>query len=225
MLRLVMALFASVGLGAVLMLGERLWGPLGRLVRLALVGLAAMLVLTGLLIGTAGLWQDAGWAAVLGGLVVGLGAALAWGVRSARRQLSGIFHGVSVPRAGSLPDPRWLRLSRELGWTERQQARLARERIAGFLAERGSESLSSEHQSLIISLERRVPELIDTCLDRCRGARGEERQRYLGETLGRLRQIGEQAERARAEVRAADDQRLQVLHRYFDRQSDVTLRP
>jgi hypothetical protein len=38
----------------------------------------------------------------------------------------------------------------------------------------------------------------------------------MDETLDRLVHLASEAERARREVRAADDQRLDVLHRYFD---------
>jgi hypothetical protein len=54
------------------------------------------------------------------------------------------------------------------------------------------------------------------CIERCRNASPAERERYLDETLDKLVQIGGEAERARREVREADDRKLQVLHRYFD---------
>ena len=212
MLRILAALVASLAVGLVVAAAERAEGPLSRLIRVLLIGAVALLVLIGLLIGIAGLASEAWWAAAIGGLFLLLAARLGWKLR--RRRLAD--PGPSVPLTAALPGVRWKKFDAQLPWTQRQQVRAARESIEGFLAERRSPSLTLEHQSLAVSLERRVPELIDTCLDRCRQARPEERRRYVDETLARLTQIGAEAEQARREVRAADDQRLQVLHRYFD---------
>lgn len=217
MLKLVAGLIGSLLLALALAVGERVWGPLSALVRMAFYGLAALLGLVGLTILLLGLSQEAGWAMILGGMIAATGGLLALAVRRARRRLAAALAGSRVPRAtGLAPDPRWRRLDQHLGWAERQRTRLARERIESFLAERQSESLTGDHRQLLISCEKRVPELIDACLERCARARPEERHRYLEETLGRLSQLGEEAERAREEVRAADDRRLQTLHRYFD---------
>jgi hypothetical protein len=69
---------------------------------------------------------------------------------------------------------------------------------------------------LLVACEKRVPELIETCVERCRNASPRERDRYIDETLARLAQLSAEAEAARRQVREADDRRLQVLHRYFD---------
>jgi hypothetical protein len=61
-----------------------------------------------------------------------------------------------------------------------------------------------------------VPELIETCLQRCANAGRDERDRYIDDTLDTLARLGEEAEQARREVREADDRRLETLHRYFD---------
>ena len=217
MLRLLAALVGSLAFALLFAVGERLQDPLNRLYRAALVGFTALLALMGLVIGSAGLANEAWWAAVIGGLFLLLAARLGWKLRrSSRERADALRRGPGVPSTNLLPDLRWRKLDKVLSWPERQRARLARESIQGFLAERQSPSLTHEHHSLLVSLERRVPELIDTCLDRCQRARPEERRAYVNETLDRLVQIGAEAEQARTEVRSADDQRLQVLHRYFD---------
>jgi hypothetical protein len=68
----------------------------------------------------------------------------------------------------------------------------------------------------MISCERRVPELIDTCLDRCRSARPDERCDYAAPTLERLVRLGEEADAARRQIRSRGDQRLTTMHNYFD---------
>lgn len=93
---------------------------------------------------------------------------------------------------------------------------MARERIAALLAERGSAALTPDEAQLMISCEKRVPELIDTCLDRCRTARPNERCDYAAPTLERLVRIGEEAEATRQAIRARDDGRLTTMHHYFD---------
>lgn len=217
MLRIVAALVGSLAFALLMAAGERVHRPLNRLIRAAVVGLVGLLCLIGLVIGAAGLVNEAWWAAVIGGLFLLLAARLGWKLRRrAAARESTVRRGPGVPSTNLLPDLRWRKLDKCLSWPERQRARLARESISGFLAERQSPSLTHEHQSLLVSLERRVPELIDTCLDRCQRARPDERRAYVNETLDRLVQIGAEAEQARAEVRTADDQRLQVLHRYFD---------
>ena len=135
-------------------------------------------------------------------------------MRTARGFAAGFTQG--VPGLSALPDPRWARLAALLDRRQREQARLARERIAALLAERQSAALTPEEAQLMISCEKRVPELIDTCLDRCRSARPNERCDYAAPTLERLVRIGEEAEAARAAIRARDDGRLLTMHTYFD---------
>jgi hypothetical protein len=135
-------------------------------------------------------------------------------MRTARGFASSFTQG--VPGFSAIPDPRWARLAALLDRRQREQARQARERIAAFLAERGSAALTPEEAQLMISCEKRVPELIDTCLERCRTARPNERCDYAGPTLERLVRIGEEADAARAGIRARDDGRLLTMHSYFD---------
>jgi hypothetical protein len=145
--------------------------------------------------------------------------ALVWlGLRIARkvvRTARGFAAGFA-PGMAALPDPRWARLSSHLDRRQREQARLARERIGALLAERQSAALTQDEAQLMISCEKRVPELIDACLDRCRSARAEERCDYAAPTLERLVRIGEEAEAARLRIRGRDDGRLTTMHRYFD---------
>lgn len=142
-------------------------------------------------------------------------------VRTARGFAAGFQQGMPG-FVGAIPDPRWARLSGHLDRRQREQARIARERIAAFLAERQSAALTPEEAQLMISCEKRVPELIDTCLERCRTARPDERCNYADPTLERLVRIGEEAESARRAIRERDDGRLVTMHRYFDH---VTERP
>ncbi|UUR07387.1 hypothetical protein [Sphingomonas glaciei] len=148
-------------------------------------------------------------------LMVWLGIRLARNLmRSARGFAASFTQG--VPGFSAIPDPRWARLASHLDRRQREQARTARERIAALLAERQSAALTPEEAQLMISCERRVPELIDTCLDRCRSARPNERCDYAAPTLERLVRIGEEAEAARSAIRARDDGRLLTMHNYFD---------
>lgn len=135
-------------------------------------------------------------------------------VQTARGFAAGFTQG--MPSMATLPDPRWSRLASHLDRRQREQARIARERIAALLAERQSAALTAEEAQLMISCEKRVPELIDACLDRCRSARPDERCDYAAPTLERLVRIGEEAETARLQIRGRDDGRLTTMHRYFD---------
>jgi hypothetical protein len=140
-------------------------------------------------------------------------------MRTARGFAQGFAGGgfaQGVPGFAALPDPRWARLAGHLDRRQREQARLARERIAALLGERQSAALTQEEAQLMIACEKRVPELIDTCLDRCRSARPEERCDYASPTLERLVRIGEEAEAARLRIRGRDDGQLATMHRYFD---------
>lgn len=215
MLRFLLLLAAGLALGTLFALANAMRRPLARLTRSVLRGLVAVLVTAGLAIGVTGLVNEAWWAAILGGGLLVVALRLAWALRRPRRSkpADDIEH---VPLTRPEADSHWKRFDAALDWMARKQARRSRRAIEGFVAERDSPSLTNEHRSLLLSFEKRVPELIDTCLDRCRNASPEERERYMDETLDRLVQIGGEAERARREVRKADDQRLQVLHRYFD---------
>jgi hypothetical protein len=135
-------------------------------------------------------------------------------LRKARGFASGF--GQSLPASTLAADPRWAQLGRHLDRRQQAQARMARERIALLLEERSSAALTPEEAQLMIACEKRVPELIDTCLDRCRSARPEERCDYAAPTLERLVRIGEEAEAARRGIRGRDDGRLVTMHRYFD---------
>jgi hypothetical protein len=135
-------------------------------------------------------------------------------MRTARGFAASFTQG--VPGLSAIPDPRWARLATHLDRRQREQARQAHERIALLLAERGSAALTQDEAQLMIACERRVPELIDTCLDRCRSARRDERCDYAAPTVERLIRIGEEALAARAAIRSRDDGRLTTMHRYFD---------
>ena len=215
MLRFLLLTVAGLGLALVFALGAALRRPLARLVRAVLLGLVVLLGVTGLAAAVVGLTSDAWWAAVIGGVIMLVAFRLGWPLARRRgpRHTSELEH---VPLTRSAPDAHWSRFEANLDWVSRQQARQSRAAIERFLAERDSESVTTEHRALLLSCEKRVPELIDACLDRCRNAKRQEREAYTDETLDRLVQIAGEAERARQEIREADDQRLRILHRYFD---------
>lgn len=214
MWRVGLAFIAMLALGSLTVMAMTVWRPLARVVRAMLLALVAMLGIGGLSLLSVGVTEDSWWAGILGGGIVLVALRVAWGLRRRTARRSAVEPHV-VPRVASRDEP-WERFEARLDWVGRQQSRRSRKAIAGFLAERESASLTSDQRSLLLSCEKRVPELIHTCLDRCRNASARERDRYMDETLARLDQIGAEAERARREVREADDRRLHVLHRYFD---------
>ena len=215
MLRFLLLLVASAMLGLVFALTAAIQRPLVRIVRAVLLGFVLLLGVTGFAAGLAGAAAGAWWATAIGGVFMLLALWLGWPLvrRRRPRHTAELEH---VPLTRTAPDPRWAKFESSLDWVSRQQARQSRAAIERFLAERDSQSLTHEHRALLLSCEKRVPELLDACIDRCRNARRHERERYLDETLDRLVQIAGEAEKARIEVREADDGRLQVLHRYFD---------
>jgi hypothetical protein len=215
MLRFFILLIGSLGIGLILAVAATLQQPLVRLVRAILIGIVALLAIAGLGLITAGLAGDALWAAVVGGAVMLLALRMGWPLIRRRRPIHPreLEH---VPLTRAAPDAHWAQFESGLDWVSRQQARQARAAIERFLLERDSKSLTVDHRALLISCEKRVPELVDACLDRCRNANRRERDRYMDETLDRLVHLAGEAEQARREVREADDQRLKVLHRYFD---------
>jgi hypothetical protein len=136
-------------------------------------------------------------------------------VRTARGFAAG-FGAAAMPNLSALPDPRWARFAALLDRSQREQARVARERIRAFVGEGRSAALGGHEAQLLISCEKRVPELLDTCLERCRAARPGERCDYAAATLDRLVRIGEEAEDARRTIRQRDDARLLTMQTYFD---------
>ena len=211
-----LAALIAMGFGLVLAFGARAIGPVGRVVRAVVMAMVGLMLLVGLTLGGLGLAEDVDWLAVIGAAVIAMAAFAGFVFHRTNRRLTALVASAGVPHVKLVADPRWTGLSRELGWKEREQANLARARIQAFLAERDSASLSPEQRQLMISCERRVPELLDTCLERCRRAAPAERRAYVDETLARLSQLGDEADEARRSVRAADDQRLTALHNYFD---------
>lgn len=214
MLRSLLLLFACLSLGLLFALAESVRRPLARLIRGLLLGLVCVLGLVGLAVGTLGLENESWVGAVVGGAILLVAGRLGWALRRRHRPAAG--EPDHVPLTRSARDPRWQRFEAQLDWLARKEVQRSRTAIEHFLQERESASLTQEHRALLLSCEKRVPELIDACLERCRNARGRERERYIAETLARLEQIGRDAERARREVREADDLRLKTLHNYFD---------
>lgn len=215
MLRIFLLFLGSLVFGLILMVADRLRRPLGKLIRAIALGIVAVLTVAGLSLGAAGIVEEAWWLALLGGLSLAGAARLGWKLRR-RRIREPLVEPEHVPRTRAIPDQHWRRFETNLDWVSRKQVQRSRTAIEKFLMERESPSLGSDHRALLLSCEKRVPELIETCLQRCANASPDERDRYLDETLATLSRIGEEAEQARREVREADDRRLETLHRYFD---------
>ena len=217
-MRQIAALLAVLAVGASIAIAAPLIPGLKRVVRAVALFLVALLLLVALAIGVAGWSYDAFWALLIGGGLGLLALRFGWRIgRAGREERKSRAAWKHVPQtAVTAPDSPWNEFERRLDWVGRRQARGARQAIGSFLAERESPALTMEHRELLLRVERRVPELLEACLDRCRNALPDERDRYMDETLARLRQIGDEAEQARQEVRSADDRRLETLHRYFD---------
>jgi hypothetical protein len=221
MTRIVLAAFAALVLGMLFVLADSVRKPLVRLIRAVLLGIVTIMGLIGLGVGLTGL-QDGSWAlAVVGGVIALLALRFGWALsRGGRRQrrhwTPEAPNPDHVPLTRAEPDSPWERFEAGLDWVARKQVRRSRAAIDGFVAERASPSLTHDQRGLLLSCEKRVPELIETCVERCSNASPRERDRYIDETLARITQIGDEAEQARRAVREADDRRLQVLHRYFD---------
>lgn len=217
MTRIMLAVFAVLGLGVLLLLAGSIRRPLVRLIRALLLGAVIILGLIGMGVGITGI-EDGSWGIGVVGIAIALLAVrFGWMLgrgRSQRRHWEEAPDHIPLTRAE--PQSPWERFEAGLDWVARKQVRRSRVAIDGFIAERDSPSLTHDQRALLLSCEKRVPELIGTCVERCRNASPRERDAYIDETLARLNQIGDEAEQARQIVRAADDQKLQVLHRYFD---------
>lgn len=219
MMRILLAAFALLGLGALFILAETVRNPLVRLIRTLLLGIIVIVGLIGLGVGLTAL-DDGSWPVVIVGGAIALialrfGWALTRGPRQ-RRRWKATPSPDHIPLTRAEPDSPWERFELGLDWVARRQAQRARASIECFIAERNSPSLTHDQRALLLSCEKRVPELLEICVERCRNATARERDRYIDETLTRLGQISAEAEEARRAVRAADDRRLDVLHRYFD---------
>ena len=215
MFRILLLVLGSLGLAALMLIAERLRRPLGRLVRAVGIGFVAVLTLVGAALAAGGIAEEAWWLAILGGLLLAGAARIGWKLRR-RRLREPLREPEHVPLTRTVPEAHWRRFESNLDWVSRKQAQRSRTAIDKFLVERDSPSLSPQHRSLLLSCEKRVPELIETCLQRCANAGRDERDRYIDDTLDTLARIGAEAEQARREVREADDRRLETLRRYFD---------
>lgn len=196
---------------------RRMWRPLALLQKLVCgVGLGLLLLLSLALVASG--YESGAWGAVAGGLVGGLFVLKFTG------QLLVTPAGVHSPtKKESMPLPRqqpisdaWPAFTAKLPWTQRHRANRVKASLDSFLAEQHSRSLSIEHQSLLVTIDRRVPELLAECLARCVRATPREQRGYVERGLVSLEKIAAQAERARQEIREADDRELEVLHHYFE---------
>lgn len=217
--RLLLAVLGLLVIPFLLALATTLRGALARLLRTLLLLIVTVIGLLGLGTGVTGLERGQSAVFVVGVaialLCVGFGLALSRGWR--RPQRSGPVTGryVTVPETAEPGGP-WREFEAGLDWVARKQVSRSRLAIDAFVAERGSTSLTPAHRALLLSCEKRVPQMIETCVARCRQATARERNRYIDDTITRIGQIADEAEQARREVRAADDRQLEVFHRYFD---------
>lgn len=219
MSRILLAALGLLVIPLLLALATAIRGALARFVRALLLLIIAVVGLIGLGTGITGLEKDQYAVFVVGVaialLCVGFGFALSRGWRRPLRAKPGIARAIAGPPIAE-PNSAWTEFEAGLDWVARKQVSRSRAAIDSFLTERGSSALTPVHRALLLSCENRVPQMIETCVARCRQATARERNRYIDETIARLGQIADEAEQARREVRAADDQQLEVLHRYFD---------
>lgn len=219
MSRILLAALGLLVIPFLLALATAIRGALVRFVRALLLLIIAVVGLLGLGTGVTGL-EKGQYAVFVVGVAIALlcvsfGFTLSRGWRRPLRAKGGIARATAGPPAVE-PNSAWREFEAGLDWVARKQVSRSRAVIDSFLAERGSSSLTPAHRALLLSCENRVPQMIETCVARCRQATARERNRYIDETIARLGQIADEAEQARREVRAADDQQLEVLHRYFD---------
>ena len=164
MTRVLLAIFALLGLGALFVVADRIRRPLVRLIRVLLMGVVTVVGLIGLGVGITG-FEDGSLAVGVVGLAIALLAlSFGWTLSRAgrqRRHWNAAPAPDHVPLTRPEPDAAWDRFEAGLDWVARKQARRSRAAIEGFLAERDSPSLTHDQRALLLSCEKRVPELID----------------------------------------------------------------
>lgn len=122
---------------------------------------------------------------------------------------------ISLPATKSRLSKEWGPLLAALAWRNRSRASRAHDRIRLFVQAADRLGLGAEHQSLVIALKRRVPELLIEWQKCCVGATSAERDRYALRTLSILEQLASEADRARARLRDDGDRAFDSLERYF----------
>lgn len=118
---------------------------------------------------------------------------------------------VTKPRLGM----EWTPFVASLGWGTRSRASRAHDRIRQFVLLADQLQLDPEHQSLVIALKRRVPELLVEWERCCVGASADERHRYSLRTLSILERLASEADQARTTLREDGDRAFDSLERYF----------
>lgn len=222
MFGMVLAAIGSLILIALVMsILQKVWRLVANLLRFLCAVALIVLAATGALLVSFGI-QEGVWSGVgLGGLIVIVSVKMflrlvrSWSLRRERSHIR-----IPSPQASDTGREGWSQFTSRLRWSQRRRAVAAESTIGAFLAEKVSIALSADHRSLIVSLERRVPELIAECIGRCERATASERREYLARALATVEQLAAEAERARREIRAADDHELNVLHRYFGQVSE-----
>ena len=225
------ALIGLILLGLLAKMVERLWRLLARLIGAVLL-LASMGVVAGASVIASRLLQEEDWAGLA--VVLAVACASVWFAwilfRRLRRlrdpnrpHLSGRGPDRIAPVAAAPPLPSRIEGSQDrdrllalMKWGERRRARQAWAKLDALLMERDSASLTSDHRALILSLEKRIPELTQETLRRCEQALAAERRAYMAKMLATLEGLAADAASARAAIRAADDFELETLHRYFE---------
>ena len=97
---------------------------------------------------------------------------------------------------GRIPAEPWRALRREAGWAARRIER-AHDDCQRFLATAADAPFTSETTDLVLLVERRVPELIDSCLAQVRHATPDERRVELERTVASIEAVAAAAEQQR----------------------------
>jgi hypothetical protein len=201
----------------------RMWRPLALIQKLLCAIALALLLFLGGMLAVFG-YENGAWSVAAAGVIVAFFAfKLILKLFTTR---AGGYATKAPDIAAPLPtettQDQWPAFVAKLRWGQRRRAEAVKRSLDAFLAEQDSASISDDHRALLITVNRRVPELLGECLSRCSRATPEEQRNYLERSLASLEKIAGQAEVARREIRQADDRELDVLHRYFD---EVSTKP
>lgn len=133
----------------------------------------------------------------------------------ARRSIQPSKDRISLPSTKPRLSVEWAPFVASLGWGARSRASQAHHRIHRFVSHADRLELDPKHQSLVIALKRRVPELLIEWQRCCVGASADERQQYSLRALSILEQLASEADRALTELRQDGDRAFDSLERYF----------
>lgn len=159
-----------------------------------------------------------------GGALLAVAVVLAYRAYAHRLVRPGKGH-IGLPVTKSKPSREWAPFVAALGWRNRSRAARAHDGIRRFVLAADLIDLGPDHQSLVIALKRRVPELLIEWEKCCVGASATERDGYALRTLNILEQLASEADRARAKLREDGDRAFDSLERYFEGFTEKNDRP